>query len=108
MQGMPSGLCFPSPFGYVHAFDRLGLVRALPEFFRQFVQPLVASRLLDVVETLAVNPRHAAIVQAADVGKRQDVSAIHLVVQGVEPVVGRVLRFGVQRRLQLPNLQWRC
>ena len=31
------------PFGDVHASDRLGSIRSLPEFFRQFVQPPVAS-----------------------------------------------------------------
>ena len=95
-------------FGDVHASDRLGSVRLVPEFFRQFVQPPVHAVRLDVREGLAVDPRCAAVGTAAGVGEPQDVAAVHLVVQRVEPIVGRVLRFGVQRRLQLPNLQWRC
>ncbi len=59
------------PFGDVHALDRPGLIRSISEFCRQFVQPLVASQLLDVVETLAVDPGHAAISQAADQGPLQ-------------------------------------
>src|SRR5271157_321896 len=54
-----------------HTPHRLGLVRSVSEFFRQFVPPLVASQLLDVVEALAVDPWHATISQAADKGPLQ-------------------------------------
>ena len=104
--GCPAAFACHPLWGCTRA-DRPGLIRLVSEFFRQFVQPPVASQLLDVVEALAVDPGHAAISQAADKGPLQDVSAVHLVVQGVKPVVRRVLRFGVQRRLQLPNLHWR-
>ena len=108
MQGIPSGLSLPSDFGMYTRRTGRGLIRLLPELFRQFVQPLVRTVRLDVREALAVDPRCAAVGTAAHVGEPQNVAAVHLVVQGIEPIVGRVLRFGVQRRLQLPNLHWRC
>jgi hypothetical protein len=87
------------PFGDEHASDRPGAIRSVPELFRQFVQPLVSSVRLDVRETLAVDTRRTVVLTTADECPLQDVSTIQLVVQRVEPVVRRVLRFGVQRRL---------
>ena len=87
------------PFRDEHAPDRLGTIRFVLEFFRQFVQPPIFSVRLDVRETLAVDPLCAVVDTTADEGPLQDVSPIQLVVQSVEPVVRRVLRFGVQRRL---------
>ena len=75
------------------------MIRLLSEFFRQFVQPSVNAILLDVVETLAVDPWHAAVSPTALIGEAQNITAINLVVEGVKPIVWRVLRFGVQRRL---------
>jgi len=94
-------------FGDVHPSDRLGLICPTSEFFRQFVQPAVLAIFLDVPECLAVHPGRAVVGTAAIVGMLQDVPAVQLVIEGVEPIVRRVLRFGVQRRLQLPNLVWR-
>src|SRR5208337_3513520 len=71
-----------------HAPDRPGTIRSVPEFFRQFVQPLVSSVRLDVREALAVNPRRAAIIATAHEGPLQDVSAIQLVIQRIEPNPG--------------------
>src|SRR5512135_2102714 len=51
--------------------------------------------------------RRAVVGTAADVGPLQDVSAVYLVVQRVEPIGGRPLRFGMQRLLELLNLWWR-
>ena len=82
-----------------HASDRPGTIRSVLEFLRQFVQPPVSAVRLDVRKALAVDSRCPAIIAAADEGPLQDVSAIQFVVQRVEPVVRRVLRFGVQRRL---------
>jgi hypothetical protein len=95
-------------FGDGHAPDRLGSIRSRSEFFRQRVQPTVLAVRLDVRERLAIDPRRAAVEPAARQGPRQNVTTEHLVVQRVEPIGGRALRFGVQRRLQLPNLRWRC
>jgi hypothetical protein len=60
---------------------------------------MLSNVLLDLGEALAVNPRCAAVDPTALEGKAQNVTPIDLVVQGVEPIVGRVLRLGVQRRL---------
>jgi hypothetical protein len=94
-------------FRYEHASDRPGTIRFLPELFRQFVQPAKHAVLLDRGKALAVNPRCTTVVMAACVGEAQNIPVIDLVVQRVESIVGRVLRFGVQCRLQLPNLNWR-
>jgi site-specific DNA recombinase len=94
-------------FRDVHASDRLRIVGSFLEVLRQFVQPPVQAVGFDVLERLAVDPRRAAVGAAADVGPFQDVATVHLVVQRVEPIVGRLLRFGVQRRLEVPNLRWR-
>jgi hypothetical protein len=83
------------------------LIRSHPQFGRQFVQPPFAAVRLDVLEGLAVDSRCAVVGAAAQVGELQDVSSIHLVVQSVEPITGRSLRFGMQRRLELLNLRWR-
>jgi hypothetical protein len=94
-------------FRDVHASDRSRDVRSLAEVIRQFVQPPVHAVGLDVLERLAVESRRATVGTAAGVGPRQHVSSVQLVVQRIEPIVGRLLRFGVQRRLEFPNLRWR-
>jgi hypothetical protein len=45
---------------------------------------------------------------AEPVGKQKHVLPVDLVVQRVESVARRFLRFGIQRHLQLPNLLWSC
>src|SRR4051794_9704147 len=82
-------------------------IRSHPQFGRQFVQPPLAAIRLDVPESLAVDTRRTVVGTAAQVGELQDVSSVHLVVQPVEPITGRFLRFGMQRRLELLNLRWR-
>src|SRR5262249_52948821 len=57
---------------------------------------------------LTVHPRGAVVGAAAQVGELQDVPSVHLVVQRVEPITRRSLRFGMQRRLEFLNLRWRC
>ena len=42
------------------------------------------------------------------IGEFQDVASVHLVVQRVEAIAGRSLRFGMQRLLEFLNLCWRC
>ena len=86
--------------------DSLGMISLFPEFFRQFAQPAFASVRLDVHEILPVHSWRAVVSTTAGVGKGQHVRAVHLVVQQVETIVGRPLRFRVQRLLQLPNLRW--
>ena len=90
-----------------HAPDRLRSVRLRLQFRRQFVQPAVPAIRLDVLERLAVDPWCAAVGTATRVGRLQHIPAVHLVVQRVEPIVGRPLRFGMQRLLELLNLGWR-
>src|SRR3954463_10518207 len=71
------------------------------------VQPPVQAVRLDVLERLVIDPRCAAVGTAADVGPSQHVATVHLVVQHVEPIVGRSLRFGMQRLLEFLNPGWR-
>ena len=63
---------------------------------------------LDVVERLAVHTRRAVVDAAAGVRECQDVTAVHLVVEGIEAIVRRALRFRVQGGLKFPNRRWRC
>jgi site-specific DNA recombinase len=85
----------------------LRTIRLLAEFFRQFVHPAFPAVRLDVIERLAIHPGRSLVCKAATVGETQHVATIHLVVQCVEPIGGRTLRFGMQRLPQLPNLVWR-
>jgi hypothetical protein len=91
-----------------HAADRLWLVRLLSQVVRQFVQPLLDAVSFDVRERLAVDPRRTTVGTAAVEGEFQDVATVHLVVQRVEAIAGRFLRFGMQRLLEFPNLFRRC
>ena len=91
-----------------HAAHGVRPIRSSSQFGRQFVEPAVAPVRLDVLEGLAVHPRGAVVGAAALVGELQDVPSIHLVVQRVEPITRRSLRFGMQRRLEFLNLRWRC
>src|SRR5262245_62158431 len=72
-------------------------------FVRQFAQPLLHAVALDVLERLAVDARRAAVEEAAPVGDPQHIVAVHLVVQRVEAVRGRALRFGMPRRVPRLN-----
>ena len=94
--------------GYVHPPHGLRTIRLLAEFIRQFAQPPPQPVLGNLVERLPIDPRCPAVGLAAGVRLDQHVPAIQLVVQRIETVVWRSLRFGVQRLLQLPNLLWRC
>src|SRR5207249_11331480 len=78
-----------------------------PEFVRPLAQPPPDAVRLDVLEAFAVHTRGPAVGSAASIGVVQHVLAVHLVVQQVEPVAGRFLRFGAQRLLKLPSLLWR-
>jgi len=91
-----------------HAAHGVRSIRSFSQFGRQFVEPSVAPVHLDVRESLAVHPRCAVVGAAPQVGEFQDVPSIHLVVQGVEPIPRRFLRFGMQRRLEFLNLRWSC
>src|SRR6185437_3931422 len=55
-----------------------------------------------------VHPRGAVVGAAAQVGELQDIPSVHLVIQPVEPIVRRSLRFGMQRRPEFLDLRWRC
>ena len=90
-----------------HTAHRVRSIRSLSQFGRQFVEPSVPPVRLDVLEGLAVHPRGAVVGATAQVGELQDVPAIHLVVQPVEPILRRSLRFGMQRRPEFLNLRWR-
>ncbi len=90
----------------INPTDRLGAISSAPEFFREQFQPSVQSVRLDVLKGLAVYSRGSAVGSAPVVGMTQDIFAVHFVVQRVEPLVGRFLGLGVQRRLQLADLFW--
>src|SRR5262249_15291125 len=96
------------PFRDEHATHGVRSIRSSSQFGRQFVEPSVAPVRLDVLEGLAVHPRGAVVGPAAQVGELQDVPSVDLVVQPVEPIVRRSLRFGMQRRLEFLNLRWSC
>ena len=104
---MPSGRCLPSGFRDVNPPHRHAVDTFFSQFLRQFVQPRSRAVRLDVRERLAVDPRCAAVGTAALVGEFQNVSSVHLVVERVEAIAGRSLRFGMQRRLEFLNLFWR-
>ena len=91
-----------------HATHGVRSIRPLPQFGRQFVEPSVAPLRLDVLEGLAIDPRRAVVGAAAQGGEFQDVPSVPLVVQPVEPIPRRSLRFGMPRRLEFRNLRWRC
>lgn len=93
--------------GEVNPPHRERPIRSLLQFARHFIQPPIQAVGLDVLERLAIHPRHAAVGTAPDVGEFQDVAAVHLVVQHVEPITGRSLRFDMQRLLEFPNLRRR-
>ena len=83
---MPSGRSFPSGLGIYTRRTGLRSIRLLPQFFRQFVQPLSSPVRLDVFERLSVDARQAAVVAARRLGGPQHVRSIHLVVQRIEPL----------------------
>ena len=56
---------------------------------------LIQAGELDVLQALAIHSRRTAIGLAALVGERQNIFPIHLVVQRVEAIAGRFLRFCV-------------
>ena len=90
--------------------DRLRSISLVPEFLRQFPEPwvpvgfdirdlaslglpILASIRLDVVERLAVHSSCPAIGFASGIGEAQNIRAVHLVVQKIEPILGFCLRF---------------
>ena len=85
--------------GYVHPPHGLRTIRLLAEFIRQFAQPPHQPVRRDIVERLAIDSGRPFIGLAARVRVVQHVGAIQLVVQCIETVVGRPLRFGMQRLL---------
>src|SRR4029453_9622022 len=58
-------------------------------------------------KSLPVPPRCPLVGLAAGVGVLQHVFAVQLVIEQIEPIARRLLRFGLQRRLQLLNATWR-
>jgi hypothetical protein len=78
---------------YEHASDWLRPVGLLPEDKRQFSQPPLHPVCLDVRKILAVDARRALVRAALGIGVCQNVVAADLVVQGVEAIAGRGLRF---------------
>src|SRR5262249_10646079 len=104
--GIPNGLCLPSGLGMYTRRTACGRY-VFAEFFRQFTQPLHGPVGFDVVERLAIHARRSVVGPTVVVGVPEHVQSIHLVIQGVEAVIGCPLRFGMQRLLQLLNLGWR-
>jgi site-specific DNA recombinase len=99
---------FAIRFGDENTTHWLRSIRLLPQLVRQFVQPPIDAIRLDVRERLTIDPRRATVGSAAVEGKAQDVATVHLVVQQVESVARRSLRFGMQRLLEFPNLFRSC
>ena len=105
-RGIPNGLSLPSCLGMYTRRTGWGQYvsfsssSANSSSHRSLPYVSISAKLWPSLPGTPVGP-------AAFVGEAQDVAAIDLVVEGVEAVVGRVLRFGVQRRLERPNLQWR-
>jgi hypothetical protein len=95
-------------FGDENTTHGLRLIRLLPQLVRQFVQPPINAILLDVRERLAIDPRRTTVGAAAVEGEAQNVATVHLVIQQIEAIARRFLRFGMQRLLEFPNLIWRC
>ena len=58
-------------------------------------QPSLYSVRVDVGEVLAIHPRRPSVRAALSIGMRQNVFAVHLVVQGIEAKVSFTLRFRV-------------
>ncbi len=90
--------------GDEHPTNRAGTIRAILEIVRQCGQPRARSRRFDVRERLTIDPGGAVVLPTALVGMDQNVPTVQLVVQSMEPIAGRFLRFGVQCRLELLNL----
>jgi hypothetical protein len=84
--------------------DHLRLVGFVPESLRQFPQPPLDAIGLNIVELLTLDSDCPAILATASVGELQDICSIDLVIQQVKAIVGRLLRFRMQRLLKLPNL----
>ena len=87
----------------IHPANRIRLIRLLLERLRQFTEPWLDTGRLDVLESHPVNPRCPVVRPAAIVGISKHILAVQLVVQCVEPTARLVLRFGMERRLQLLN-----
>ena len=89
------GALFAVRLGYPHPFDRSRSVGVVPKPLRQFPEPVRHSRRFDVREIHPVHAGGALIGAALPVGEREDILAVHLVVQEVEPKRGFGLRFGM-------------
>ena len=76
-----------------HPSDCLGSIRLPVQFVRQFTKPAVFPIRFDVRKVLPVHARCALVGLAPIVGVPQHVLAIQLVVQKVEPIAPRTLRF---------------
>ena len=92
-----SGPPWLARFGYMDPPDSFRAIPFRPKFFRQFVQPPFLSVLLDVLERLSIDACCSTIGLAKTVGVIDHIGSIHLVVQRIKAVVGRSLRFGMQR-----------
>ena len=97
-----------SPAGFPPYWSVQSAPRSASDGLRQFAQPPLTSIRLDIPEGLSVHARRTAIGLARAVGVVQHVLAIHFVIKRVESVIGRSLRFGLQRPLQLPYLVSGC
>ncbi len=79
-----------------HAPDRPGTIRLVPELFRQFVQPPLLPVRLDVRGNSGRRlPVHRRSLRQRMKRPLQNVFAIQLVVQQIEPIARRVLCFAV-------------
>jgi hypothetical protein len=67
------------------------------------IQPSLYAVLLDRLKRLAVHTRRPLVLAATSLGPAQHVLTANLVVQRIEPIGRRLLRFRMQHLLEFPN-----
>jgi hypothetical protein len=95
MQGNAKRALASVRFWYPYTPYCLGPIRLSLEFVRQFTEPALLAICLDVRKVLTVHPRCALVGSTTPVGVLQYILAIQLVVQQIEAIARRSLRFGL-------------
>ena len=95
IQGIPSGRVLPGWPSLGMFTLRRGWGDTFAGVVLPSIRPATSSLSLDPLERHTVHARHSWLARAAVERVLKDVLAVDLVVEGVESVVGRSLRFGV-------------
>ena len=90
-------------FGNHHPAHRRRPIRLLAQVLSQRREPRFHAGRVDVLETHPVHTGGSARRARQSIGMGEDVLAVHLVVQQIEPVLGLLLRLHVQLPLPPPN-----